>query len=426
MKWTQKHEALLSALRGDDTIPSLYRALSHGRYHLDEDQVARLRDWVRSLATDPAWPHLERSLDSLTAWPETWNSAVEAGFSPLSDHHNALVLREIAGRFASDGDYKSALRLYIWHVEAFQRLFATDYPLNFVADVDPQAEGWEPKDVFTGIFRDETEDLIAKAKDAYATQTIDRGQLKFAASCLDFVAKLQVGTTDSFGAMTAWKASAVSGKSEISRIAQKRFDDELDAMDWTADNDTIAAPFERLSTLTAALTPSEALLVHVVTETVEVLWKIRHVGNDESDGFKRILAAIAPLNEMLAERVLSGKAFGHNSKCADFMVFEGELISEPGPRSAKFKRGLEVCPGHRNCLMLLSYVRLHDADVPLVQLETLPSITKAVPGRKALYGRLVGEIESAIAGCEEIFAHNKSLPEYKERLQKQKERLGME
>jgi len=158
---------------------------------------------------------------------------------------------------------------------------------------------------------------------------------------------------------------------------------------------------------------------------VATCWRLRKIDRDHGAAFGDMLAVAAPFNEDLTRRLESfSSAFGHNSRCADFLVFQGERADSSAERKSLFERGLAVCPGHRNSAMLLSHEYLIEVDKLLLKTATMPAAFARVSSRRVETN--VREAWDLCQTCERVYPYNEHLDEYRERVRAEADRFGLD
>ena len=447
--WTRHHEALLGALRAEQLIPRLYRRLSLERYEADEDELRRLVDWPGVLLEEPAWAFLEPVLDQPDAWPAAWHQATERGFGPLADHHHALLFGRLTDRFLRDEEYEHALWSWTECISAWRRVLGSAYPGRLLEDLIEDAEALEPEAL--AARRAVVTELLDELVDARASELveslglaegqdlgqarpeggIDRRAARLAWSALALVGELipqgLEGPEDPFGALRRARSRARQARDQARARAVTRFQARCEQVEWAeAPAPQILAPFEWVTEAFELLGVTDHAATTVVTKTVETGWKLRHMGrDDEDDLLARLVATAAPFNDELCGRLEGGETFGHNSKCADFLVFQGEPLTDHGARRALFERALAICPGHRNASMLMSYEHLQQANELIGQLRMIPASSRHVPGNSRPR-RLTEQAWAAVERARQAYPFNEDLESYQSRVRAQADRLGVE
>lgn len=440
MKWTNHHQKLLLALRAQQLIPKLHMRLTFERYVATEDDMRRLSAWPDALSQDPGWPRIEPVLDQPDAWPAAWHRATELGWSPKSDHHNALFFTQMTDRFASDEDYENALWSWTEAIGAWKRLMQSDYPSALLADLTPEADEdtrqnhqQTLRDLLSPLIEDKAHalrDALRLDDDRRQNEQIDKRQARFAWSALDMAKVIlnDIDTTqDHFGILTHL-LSQTSQKQETIRMETiARFERMVQALDLNeATGEALVGPFEWVTQVFEMLGANSHGSISIVEQVVDLGWSLRRLGLDDNNkDFEHILQITSHFNDDLSRRVKSLETFGHNAKCADFLVFKGELADTTESRKAIFERGLEICPGHRNSAMLLSYEYLNEAHALIYQLKLVPgTVSRTLSPSKAVEDTVL-KAWAKVEQAEDVFPTNKELEQYVARVETTAKRLGV-
>lgn len=439
--WTPQHAALLGALRAERLVPHLFRRLSLERYVVDDEELARLHDWPSTLMRDPGWEIIEPVLERPVAWPAAWHQACERGWSPMSDHHHALLFDRLTARMLRDGEYEQAQWAWIEALSAWARVAETDYLERLLGDLvevsadaeeDPEAQATREqvvRELLVPMIAERAQDLqeALGLLNAQPSGGIERRRARFAWSALELTREIlgRAGRRDTLG-MLARAAREVERVTEtIVGEVIARFEQHYSALELsTVGAEALLAPFEWISAVASLIGHHEAASIHVVRTVVELGWTLRRMGRDEDPkaGFAKVLQTTEGFNLDLEKRLLSRDVLGNNSKCADFLVFQGELERAP-KRSALFERGLKVCPGHRNSAMLLSYDKLNEANSVLVQLAATSSVSRMVPSSARHNEEQVLRAHDLILSATRLYPSNDALPGYTSRLEEAAARL---
>lgn len=411
-----QQQKLLAALRAEHLIPKLYARLSLERYTASDEDIRRMSSWPESIAKDEGWQLLKLSIDEPRAWPSVWHQAVERGFSPVSDHHHALLFERLSERFAKDEDFEGALWAFNECIGAWRRVMRGDYVLGLLHDLAPEADAQT-----TQAHRDALKDLLDPLVDARRTQLraalrledtpqqgeqIERRVTRFAWGALEMIPLIlnDVGM-DPLGALARAKARAKSHQQQLRAQVVERFKHRLEALDLSEETkDSVMPALEWAHAAFELIGADLESCIELVHQCVELGWTLRRLGRDESDEFKLMFAMMNPFNEQLANNMDDPISLGHNSKVADFLVFRGELATARPERKAIFERALTICPGHRNSTMLYSYELIYEANQLLGQ-----SKVRDLTGVKGGGQGTLLEAWAKVQQVEQLYPQNKNL-----------------
>ena len=447
--WTPHHAALLDALRAERLLPALYKRLTRERYEVDEAEWQRLSEWPATLYREPSWSTLEVVIERPDAWPDAWHRACERGWSEVAEHHHALLFGRLTERLIRDGEFDHALWCWMECWRAWKVVLAGDYIPALIRDVieepdahDEHESQGSPKDGREAPAHDQValhllEPLVqARAAalrahlnlddDARARRALERRAIRFEWSALTLLVELlRAPQGDACGTLEHARQLAVSQRASIGAQAVARFERLLDAVDIAqADSDELLHPFEWLAGVFDLLGPHEYASATAVTRTVALLWRLRKTGREEREGeFPRILEAMAPFQRDLRRRLEGGKTFGHNSKCADFMVFQGEDLQDRDQRFEIFSRAVAISPGHRNASMLLAYEHMHKVNEAITASALLPAPLRHLGNTRQL--KLLQSARHHLSEAARHFPTHERLEKYGERLEQELARTGI-
>lgn len=433
--WTNDHTTLLNALRANAVVPVLYRRLALERLSPDDAEVRRLRGWAACIRRDAGWRVIERVLDRPAAWPAVWEEATNAGFSPVTDHHHALLFGRFCEQLVNAQDWETADWTWRQSVKAWTRVFSSDYPGQLFDDLAPKLsdDGPGKDEMLAGMLDALVERRRADLREASGVTkpgrdlVIERRRLRFASRALSSLADLAESTRDDYGTLRHLAQLAQRAHAQVSAEVVTRFEKLAEEVDFSdAKGDQLLGHFRWAASFFDVVGNSESGTTALVSQVVEACWALRRVGRDDIPEFRALLDLGAPFNQNLFARLKSlESAFGHNSRCADFLVFVGEQATDAARRKEIFASGLEICPGHRNSAMLLSYEHLTDAERILTQLALAPSVVSIVPGTSQRIDRLLREAEARLSEAESVYPYNERLPEVRESLEREAERLDV-
>ncbi len=439
--FTPQHADVLRALYAERLIPKLYRRLTHERYEATEVHIRRLADWPAALMRQAGWGLLEPVLDDPEAWPAIWHQAMEAGFDPVAHHHHALLFSRLTERFLGDEEYELALWSWTECIRAWRGVLTTPYMEDVLDDII-QREDADDEDAEQDRRRIVTElldplidrrahDLRQSLRlddDARRTEAIPRRRVRFCWSALMMARELtrEVGE-DPFNTLTRLHERATHTCEEIAAQVCSRLTRMIEEIEIAeADGADLLRPFEWAAAAFEIIGMTERASIQIVEQVVTLGWKLHKMGREEGNAdFTRILEVTAPFNDDLRRRFEHGEAFGHNAKCADFLVFQGERIDDHDRRFKTFQRAVEISPGHRNASMLLSYEYLIDANDLLNQLALMPTPVRYIPG-SGRAEKLVEQTARVLELVRETYPPNEDLDTYEQRLHKQAERFRID
>lgn len=433
--WSREHGALLAALRASAVVPPLVRRLSLERVSPDDAEIRRLRGWASSLRADPGWAAIASVIETPTAWPRAWDDAVAAGFSPESDHHHALLFGRFCERFVAAADFEGASWTWRQGIDAWARVFATDYPVRLFDDLAPRlSEDGPGRDELLRTMLDtlldprvtDLQEAAGAAKPA-AVPDIERRRLRFAWRALQRARTIDTDR-DPHGTLGRLSQRASEACSSATTAVLTRFEKLVEELDLSVAADaTLLGPFQWVAAYVEIVGYSEAAVTTVISSIVDTCWALRRVGRDNIPEFATLLRLGAPFNSNLFDRLTNlDSAFGHNSRCADFLVFAGEQKKESAARRTTFEAGLKVCPGHRNSAMLLSYEVLGEARRVLSQAALTPAVASLVPGTSRRVDELVRRAADLLDEVEQIYPYNEALPDVRKTLDNEARRLHVE
>ena len=442
---------LLAALRAEHLIPKLYARLSMERYSADEDELRRMAAWPEALMREPGWPLLKSALEQPQAWPAVWHQATERGFRPETDHHHALLFGRLSARFVRDQDYEGAQWAWNESIRAWRRVLGdAEYIPALLRDLAPEAD--EP--ALQALALSQRELLVPLAQDRQAqlmqalrledegepsAAQLDRRLARFAWSALEMTRVILLGPdalggqqddshaaphdapADALGALDALALASAQAQAQTRARALTRFTRMVQSVDLaTARDEALLAPFEWAVAVFELVGVTPQVSVEVVHQIVETCWSLERLRQDQDrQELVHLLQRGDAFARHMEHHLDSPQLFGHNSTCADFLVFQAEQASDRAERRAILTRALKACPGHRNSALLMSHELLHEASLLLGQSQ-VRTLT-AMRGDPALVQRAWHKVLEA----EQLYPHNKSLEAYKLKVQEASQRLGL-
>lgn len=422
-------------------MPRLVARLSLERCAAGPDDARLLRDWVASLRQDPGWAVLEAQLGRPRAFPTTWRRAVQAGFSPRTDHHHALLFERFCNDLVAGQDMEVARFAWQECVDAWLRVFDSDYVDALLDELSAKSTSAR-QNLLLGLLETRESELVDAFRldgpnhhgtnnDGTSNRVdFDRRRALFGWEALETLHqrlqdKLDGGHLE-HPALTCLLDQVDQARVRLRNRLLARFEGMLGEVDLAEDDpDAIALPFEWIREVCTIL-PIDALVAsRVVGATVDLGWKLRKLEIDDADDLMSHLLVFArPFNEQLCGYIESGDAFGHNSTCADYLVFEGEQISSASRREKLFERALAICPGHRNAAMMLSYEKLREVSDLLLRIRMMPAALKLLPGASERVVTVFESATSLLDDAEALFPSNENIGEYRQEVVAEAERLG--
>jgi len=432
---------LLAALRAKTLVPTLIEVLSRGQVKAREDDARILRDWIESLHADPGWNIIGARIEALADgsakraphasadWTQLWAQAVAAGWSPRSDHHHALLFARFCDEALSKTDFEHAEIFWKESVAAWLRVLDSDY-------LDAWLKGMGAADLKTR--RHLLEPLIAarvsqlrrglSLENAANPTALDLPQTRFAWQALNHLAEQIKASGTGEPALLALGEEVARARGETQADILRQFARMIDALDLSSpDIEALRAPFLWAGAIFDILPMDAAVAARVSDAAVDIGWKLRKLKPDDLDtAMPKLLNAARPFNDALEAFILEGEAFGHNSTCADFLVFRGEHRARSKGRDAYFERAIAVCPGHRNASMMLSYERLRALSDLLLRVRMVPSAITMLPGTATRVESAIAEAWELLDQAEALYPSNETIQEYRQQLAHEAERLGRE
>ncbi len=430
MKWKVEYEALRNALSAADLSPHLFKRLSLEKIEPDEALLGRTRDWIISLKQDPGWAILEPNLTKANAFPNAYFLAAEKGFSERSDHHHALIFEGFATHFLERKDFQSARYAILEWFRAWVRISASDYIDTFIKEVGPDLAQEEIDDLLRHLLPDILDTFFALFDDPAGLRNslIDTVTLKFFKELSLAIQEEKTNhSTLQIDALTTAFANKIP---MLNAQVNTKFLRDITELEMNGAANIMCAPFEYVRDYYATIGMSATISQQVITECVEFCWSLRKLDLDEGPAFSRAINICDFFNKDLVEKLVNvdttsnWEAFGHNSTCSDFLVFQAELADRPARRQI-LELGLKICPGHRNSSLLLSFDYLHDIDDILLKSAPIPSARMMIKWGKDSIEEMFEKADACLRQAEEIYPTNEKLDKYKKRVRNEKARLGL-
>jgi hypothetical protein len=427
-QWTKHHRALLNALRADKLVPKLVARLSLERLSARPAHTRMLRDWVVSLRSDPGWQVLAAHLDHPRAFQRAWRNAVEAGFSGRTDHHHALFFERMCTELVAEHDFEVARFAFGECVDAWLRVFDSGWADALLAELSSPDISTQRRLLHRLADRREAElrDALL-CEQGEPGQALDRRRARFAWGALEALSDKLDAVDAPHPALAGLAERVASAKRGLRGDLLARFDDAIDAIDLTDGSfEGVLGPFHWIGQVFTILPIDESAASRVTQAAVDLGWKLRQLDADAAALIGRLLTLAEPFNDELETLLENKQAFGHNSACADFLVFRGEQFDDGARRVALFERALSACPGHRNAAMMLSYEKLRQANDLLTRMRLTPAAVKVVPGATGRLEATAQQASALVEEAERLFPSNENISEYRRDVAAQAQRLGAE
>ncbi len=189
----------------------------------------------------------------------------------------------------------------------------------------------------------------------------------------------------------------------------------------SATPEELAAPFKILLDLKRVRGFDEHASIWALETAVAWSWPLFNI--KDTARLQGLLDAARPFVQHVEALLLrGGGAFGRNSLCADYLLFAADFVPYE-EQHAWFRRALEVCPGHRNSRLMLSYNLLNKARAELVKAESTSPLEELGILNAAQAIEAARRAQTLLDEVEEIFPQNERLPETRERLARVCEKL---
>lgn len=415
---TAELAALRRALHAEELVPNFVRWASARKLRARPADVVSMRDWARLVVDDPEVQKMIRRV--LNSALEQWT---EHSFDSRIEHHHALLFHRLSLRLEGERHFVHARRLASWSRESWARVLGDpDYVPDLVASVSPEGN-FEIEMLFTSVFEERIAELDGLLVEALGSLSNPREVDEELASYAR-------------GVLRDWADSdfPFSGPTEVARLALVRnarrpideLGKQLDSVNFAeASRQELVRPFEWIRAVYEIIGYTPQASAEIVTQTVDFLWTLRRLDLDVEATVEAIVGRTTTFNENLIEALSDAEMFGHNARCADFLVFQGERVADRDRRVEIFSRGLEICPGHRNSAKLLSHEYLWDVESALLKIESISSLTAGLGPIHSRAERLLDEADEALGRVEDVFAFNESIPDKREELDRHRFRLGI-
>jgi hypothetical protein len=383
---------------------------------------------------DPGWAVVQAHLDSAQTgngarWSNAWREAVAAGWSPRTDHHHALLFARFCADLVAAQDFEVAR--YCWEecIAAWLRVFDSDYVDAWLEQVG--AADLKTRRRLLGRLVDARVDELSAGLslgNSNPNTAVDRRLTRFAWEALnELQGRIEASKLED-PALVGLGQRIERARADIVSRLMRRFAQMIDALDLSApDIDAIMRPFQWAGDVFRILPIDASVAARVADAAVDIGWKLRKLKLDDIDkSMTRLLKSARRFNDELERFIQAGEAFGHNSTCADFLVFRGEHRARSAGREKYFARAIAVCPGHRNASMMLSYEKLRALSDLLLKVRMVPSAIRVLPGTATRVDSALEQARVLLDEAEELYPSNEAIAEYRRQLAHEADRLGAE
>jgi hypothetical protein len=426
----QEEKARVTALlEAELALPRLVQHLSSGLIQVDSDTARRWAGWIRCLKRDPAWQILEPALTSPRSWPAVWSRAREAGFSPATEHHQAIFFTRLF-TLAMATDHVEVPR-WIWReaLSSWRSVATANYLREVALAAMPDLLDEDCNTALEGLLDPAFQLLRERGLPALHlsnwNSTPHRRPLHFVLDAVAAVHEIFEGAPDS-ALVRGISNNADSLVEALSRAVTDEFSRRLEEHSLgSITRETI------LSEIDGALLRAQELgfpvkLDHaLLRRSLALTWEIREIKREkELDLLNDTVTRLLPC----ADRILVAPEedrFGMEGSIADLLVFAGEDALSLTLRINYFRRALEVCPGHRNASRLLSYALLEVANRELLKTSPLPSATARLGPLRRRVAPLLEEARRAVDEAAALYPDNDLLPRYQAELQEELTRFSI-
>jgi hypothetical protein len=366
-------------------------------------QAAQLGGLLDLLQRDRDFKEAATSLlDGSARWASLWPDVLAR--LPAQGHHHLALLDLRLGWDALDSDPAAATRSFLSALGHFKVVCGDlDYQRQF-AHACGRAEGIDAAQLAGWIL----EPHVAALLEAVAEP----------ASFDARRAAPHWTVLERAGTRLGGQAAALT-RTSMARVVEAALAQAVEAAGQveplSASDVEMTAPITVLRDLTAGIGMQEELSIWGLERAVEWAWPLYKTR--ALDRLGALMSAVRPFGMHVEEMLLrSDGAFGRQSLCADFLLF----LADNAPfeeQEGLFRRGLAVCPGHRNSRLMLSYHKLREAHAVLVKAEAPPGLSEMMLGRRA-FGETVTAARALVDEAEVLFAPNPKIPDYQRRVEK--------
>ncbi len=419
--------ALLDAQRA---LPQLVRHLSSGLVQATPDQCLAWAGWIRSLQDDPAWPILSPCLDSSRSWPDVWHRARQAGFSPTTEHHQAIFFTRLFEIALEEERLEVARWAWREAMTSWRSLSETNYleevALAGLADLTEAQKA----EAISGLL-DSTFELLQELAHpalrlSHWEESVSRRPLLHTMDALATTGEF-FDDAPAHPLSDGIRAAAARVTSLLCRAVHEELQRHLDELALAeVDRKSVLRVFDgALHRLEELRFPPE-LDGAVLRRGLATVWGIREIGREEElDLLSDMVTRLRPC----AERLLDAgddDLFGFQGPIADLYVFEGEDHISRTDKEESFRRALQICPGHRNASKLLAYTLLDLLHMELLKITLVPGAAGLGSPLKGLVQPTLEKARQHYEEALEIYPYSKELPVAREALEKELARFGID
>jgi hypothetical protein len=379
-------------------VPRLYEALTGAS---DPARAMRLSGLMKLLYRDPQFIEAATCLlDGNPKWPRLWSQIVTR--LPTEGHHHLALLYTRMGWDELEKDPSAATRHFVAAQERFGVVLDDETYLDgfFITCGHPLPEEPSAELLTRWILSSHGEAIVAVMK---TPGTFDVRQAAPHWHALS-AAERKLGPHAAAEA-GLWQDRIVNRALEIV--------DELGQgiEPLEAKNEEMTLPFTSLRRITTGIGLHEALSTWALERAVRWAWPLYKTRALDRLGV--LMGAVRPFGLHVEELLLREEgAFGRQSICADFLLFLADN-AEFEEEEALFRRGLAVCPEHRNSRLMLSYHILRHANDSLTKAEDAKShfLRNEAHQRECLSAATV-----LVDDAESLFPTNPKIEDYRRRI----------
>lgn len=423
----RRRQALAELFDAEVHLPRLVHHLSDDLLSFDRSDAHRWAGWLRALQKDPAWSVLEPALDSPSAWPAAWTRARSAGFSPASDHFQAIFFTELVEAALAERRLELALQSWLECLASWQHLAVTGYL--------SEALGPLKKELTEDQFRATCASLLDRQLRSISALGMEALRLDSWASAparrpLEVTLQLLDAPSDALSdAMdTALGRGLCEAADEayqaLNEAVARRFQERMDAIDFaTVQTKEILALVDGLLQRNRCLDHPVSLDRLALRQSLNIIWEIRELERDEELAItEELIERVEPCSERLQQGD-DEDFFGLQGAMADLLVFKGEEALSLDVRQRAFEEALKICPGHRNASRLLSYLYLERANRDLLKTAAMPDAGARLGPLRRRIKPLLQRASALIDEARETYPENDLLHRYEGDLKRELERF---
>ncbi len=402
--------------------------LKGGQALSQDDDPALLGNLLALLRQDPGFEALGRALLEPEAgaragqfalvWP-----AVHQRLDSVAHHHLALLYTRWG--WNALGQQERPQRVWAWWQKALEAYGASLGNEHFLTQLchDAQLPDKAPdllSNVLDWLIEPHAQALVTALEDALSLKpalvAAHWSVLKHAAESLE-----KGGLTDVLALKQVELGCAMWQRRVIDKALAMVDEMARPVESIGAKREELIRPFEMLRLVTEITGPNEDISVWALEKCVEWSWPLYK--SKEEIRLKDMLDASRPFAKHVESLLGRGTgAFGRNNASADYILFSADFVPFE-EQAAHFRRALEICPGHRNSRLMLSYHKLNLARRAMDEADRRepPGAIISIDRKAALAE--VGRAEVLLDEAEALFPPNTRLSDHRERLAKLKGRL---